>query len=74
MRKFYLIFFCVFIIGIAAGYLAFKFSSDNYTMIRTPDEGNSYGDLIILNTKTGDLYITNESTGYKNFEKKTFKK
>lgn len=63
-------------IGVLIGCLAtflitYNISSSKYTMLREPDTENTHGDLIILNNKTGEIYISNTSTGYKQVEKQT---
>ena len=68
MNKILTLIFC-FILGLIAGFYLNNSLSNSYTIIKIPDSETKYGDLIILNTKTGDFYKTNESTGYKNTEK-----
>ncbi|MCW3167717.1 hypothetical protein OMO38_04165 [Chryseobacterium sp. 09-1422] len=69
MKNIIIILSCL-IIGFIAGYLISNLSKDKYSMMRVPDSGSSYGDLIILDKETGDIYVGNESDGYKNFEKR----
>lgn len=73
MKKYYLIF--TLLIGITIGVLCTVLCKRNhYTFLKVNDSENKYNDLIILDTETGDIYLSNGSDDFTEFTKRTYKK
>lgn len=73
MKKFYLI--LSLFLGILIGVLCSNYyKRSHYTFLKVSDSENSYNDLIILDTETGDIYLSNPSDGFQKFNKRTYKK
>ncbi len=73
MKKYYLI--LSFLIGGVIGVTITNFyKRSHYAFLKISDSENTYNDLVILDTETGDLYFSNYSDDYTKFKKRTYNK